>query len=112
MLSGISSRLNAYPRQFWVLFLGQSVSVVGMSLIWPFMTIYVRERLDVSLNVVSLVLAANSMAGLLSQLVGGRAIRDSAPSKPITEAFEPVPASNPHPSRVATRCSRTEPSHK
>ena len=112
MLSGISSRLNAYPRQFWVLFLGQSVSVVGMSLIWPFMTIYVRERLDVSLTVVSLVLAANSMAGLLSQLVGGRALRDSAPSKPITEAFEPVPASNPHPSRVATRCSRTEPSLK
>jgi MFS family permease len=44
---------------------------VGMSLIWPFMTIYVRERLDVTLTVVGLVLAANSMAGLLSQLVGG-----------------------------------------
>ena len=110
MLSGISNRLNAYPRQFWVLFLGQSVSAVGRSLIWPFMTIYVRERLDVSLTVVGLVLAANSMAGLLSQLVGGCAIRDSAPSKPITEAFETAPANNPRPSCVEKRCNRTEPS--
>ena len=112
MLSGISNRLNAYPGQFWILFFGQLVSVVGISLIWPFMTIYVRERLDVSLTVVGLVLAANSMAGLLSQLVGGCAIRDSDRPELATEAFEPVPASNPHPSRVATRCSRTEPSLK
>jgi MFS family permease len=47
------------------------VSAVGMSLVWPFMTIYVREKLDVTLTVVGLVLAANSVAGLLSQLVGG-----------------------------------------
>ena len=112
MLSGISNRLNAYPGQFWILFFGQLVSAVGMSLIWTFMTIYVREKLDVTLTVVGLVLAANSIAGLLSQLVHGCAIRDSAPSKPITEAFEPVPASNPYPSRVAKRCSRTEPSLK
>jgi MFS family permease len=71
VLSGIRNRLNAYPRQFWILFFGQLVSAVGMSLIWPFMTIYVRERLDVTLTVVGLVLAANSMAGLVSQLVGG-----------------------------------------
>ena len=112
MLSGISNRLNAYPGQFWILFFGQSVSAVGRSLIWPFMTIYVRERLDVSLTVVGLVLATNSMAGLLSQLVGGCAIRDSAPSKPITETFETVPASNPRPSCVEKRCSRIEPSLK
>ena len=83
-----------------------------MSLSWPFMTIYVRDRLDVTLTVVGLVLAANSMVGLLSQLVGGPAIRDSAPSKPITETFETVPANNPHPSCVEKRCSRVESSLK
>ncbi|MDH4208459.1 MAG: MFS transporter [Anaerolineae bacterium] len=71
MLSGLRHRLSAYSRQFWILFVGQLVSSIGMSLVWPFMTIYVREKMDVTLTVVGLVLAANSMAGLLSQLVGG-----------------------------------------
>jgi MFS family permease len=64
-------RLSPYPGQFWILFFGQLVSSIGMSLVWPFMTIYVRERLEVTLTVVGLVLAANSVSGLLSQLVGG-----------------------------------------
>jgi MFS family permease len=74
LLSSLHLRLSAYSRQFWILFIGQLVSAVGMSIIWPFMTIYVRERLNVSLTVVGLVLGANSMAGLLSQLVGGPAV--------------------------------------
>jgi MFS family permease len=69
--SALRDRVSAYPRQFWILFFGQLVSAIGMSLVWPFMTIYVRERLDVALTVVGLVLAANSGAGLVSQLVGG-----------------------------------------
>jgi MFS family permease len=71
VISGLRDRLSAYSNQFWILFIGQLVSAIGMSLVWPFMTIYVREKLDVPLTVVGLVLAANSVAGLLSQLVGG-----------------------------------------
>jgi MFS family permease len=69
--SSLRDRLSGYPRQFWILFFGQLVSAIGMSLVWPFMTIYVREKLDVSLTMVGLVLAANSGAGLVSQVVGG-----------------------------------------
>ncbi len=71
MSLSLRDRLSGYPRQFWILFFGQLVSAIGMSLVWPFMTIYVREKLDVSLTVVGLVLAANSGAGLVSQVVGG-----------------------------------------
>jgi MFS family permease len=67
----LKNRLSGYPRQFWILFFGQLVSAIGMSLVWPFMTIYVREKLDVTLTVVGLVLAANSGAGLVSQVIGG-----------------------------------------
>jgi len=69
--STLTDRLSDYPRQFWILFFGQLVSSIGMSLVWPFMTIYVREKLDVTLTVVGLVLAANSGAGLVSQVIGG-----------------------------------------
>jgi MFS family permease len=71
VLPDFKERLSAYPRQFWILFFGQLVSSIGLSLVWPFMTIYVRDKLGVALTVVGLVLAANSGAGLVSQLVGG-----------------------------------------
>jgi MFS family permease len=74
----VQSRLGRvvsdYPRQFWVLFFGQLVSSSGTSLVWPFMTIYVHDRLGVPLTTVGFVLAANSVAGLVSQLAAGPAI--------------------------------------
>jgi MFS family permease len=63
--------MSGYPRQFWVLFFGTLVSAGGNSLVWPFMTIYVHEKLGVPLTVVGAVLAANAAAGLLSQVVAG-----------------------------------------
>lgn len=71
MTSRLRAALSGYPRQFWVLFFGTLVSASGNSLIWPFMTIYVHDKLGVPLTVVGLVLAANAAAGLLSQLVAG-----------------------------------------
>ena len=71
MVSRFRYALSSYPRQFWVLFFGQLVSASGGSLVWPFMTIYVHERLGVPPTVVGSVLAANSVVGLLSQLVAG-----------------------------------------
>lgn len=71
MTSRLKAALSGYPRQFWVLFFGTLVSASGTSLIWPFMTIYVHDKLGVPLTVVGLVLAASAAAGLLSQLVAG-----------------------------------------
>ncbi|NIO00004.1 MAG: MFS transporter [Anaerolineae bacterium] len=71
MIGRFKSTLSGYPRQFWVLFFGTLVSASGNSLVWPFMAIYVHEKLGVPLTVVGVVLAANAAAGLLSQVVAG-----------------------------------------
>lgn len=71
MISRFKDALPRYRGQFWVLFFGQLVSSTGTSLVWPFMTIYVHEKLDVPLTVVGSILAANSIAGLLSRLAAG-----------------------------------------
>lgn len=60
-----------YPRQFWILFLGQLISSSGGSLVWPFMTIYLRQKLDISLTTVGSLLALSSGMGLLSQFILG-----------------------------------------
>jgi MFS family permease len=60
-----------YPRQFWYLFGGMLISASGSSMVWPFLTIYMRQRLDVSLTTVGLLLAVNSGARLVTTFVAG-----------------------------------------
>ncbi len=60
-----------YPRQFWILFLGQLISSSGGSLVWPFMTIYLRQKLEIPLTTVGSLLALSSGMGLLSQFALG-----------------------------------------
>lgn len=71
MLTRARSLSNSYPRQFWLLFWGMLVNASGGSMVWPFLTIYLRERLDVPLTTVALMLTANSMAGLVAGSVAG-----------------------------------------
>lgn len=40
-------------------------------MVWPFLTIYLRQRLDIPLTMVALLLTANSAAGLLAISVAG-----------------------------------------
>jgi MFS family permease len=64
---------DEYPRQFWLLFFGSLVSASGSSMVWPFLTIYIRQRLGVPLTDVALVLTVNSVAGLFSMSLAGPA---------------------------------------
>jgi MFS family permease len=40
-------------------------------MVWPFLTIFIRQRLDVPLTTVGLLLSINSLAGLLTTFVAG-----------------------------------------
>ena len=44
MLDRMRQATAGYPRQFWLLFWGMLLSAAGGSTIWPFLTIYVRQR--------------------------------------------------------------------
>ncbi len=56
----------AYPRAFWVLFWGLLINSIGGSMVWPFLTIFMRQRLGVPLTVVTLLFSLNSGAGLIA----------------------------------------------
>jgi MFS family permease len=47
------------------------ISATGGSMVWPFMTIYVRQQLAVPMTTVGLLLALSSASGLLTTLVAG-----------------------------------------
>jgi MFS family permease len=47
------------------------VSRSGTSMVWPFLTIYLRQRLDIPLTTVALLLTLNSAVGLVATSVAG-----------------------------------------
>jgi MFS family permease len=60
-----------YPRPFWFLFWGMLINATGSSMVWPFLTIYIRQQLDIPLTGVALLLTLNSVVGLVSTTAAG-----------------------------------------
>ncbi len=71
LLSRIKHYQNTYPSQFWLLFWGSLVNFTGMSMIWPFMVIYLGDELNLSLTVITTLTSINSVMSLLSSFIAG-----------------------------------------
>lgn len=67
----LSGRLTRYPRQFWIMFFGMTVSTIGASMLWPFLMLYVSDTLHVSLATVGGLATLNAAVGVAAALVGG-----------------------------------------
>ena len=67
----LSQRIGEYPRTFWILFWGSLVNSSGSSMVWPFLTIYLREKLDLPLTTVTLLLTIHSIASLVTTSIAG-----------------------------------------
>jgi MFS family permease len=70
----LRSLIASYPRQFWLMFFGMLISTVGASMIWPFLMIYVSERLKMPLTTVASLLTINSGVVLVSSFFAGPVI--------------------------------------
>jgi MFS family permease len=73
MLQSIRSVMGRYPRQFWLLLAGNLVSATGGAMIWPFLSIYLRQRLDLPLATIASLLTLNAVMGILSSFIAGSA---------------------------------------
>ena len=66
--------VRQFPRQFWVLFLGSTISAVGASLVFPFLALYMRQKLDLPMTTVGVVMGIRAITALPAQLVGGELV--------------------------------------
>ena len=64
---------RGYPRQFWLIMAGLLMSSIGMSMVWPFLTIYVSEQLNISLTEVAALISLNGAVSLAASFVAGPA---------------------------------------
>jgi MFS family permease len=71
MFNTFKNGLKRYPRQFWLLFAGMLISTSGASMIWPFLMIYVSEKLEIGLTTATSLMTVNAVMGLVSAFVAG-----------------------------------------
>jgi MFS family permease len=60
-----------FPRQFWILFGGTLVNSIGSGMVFPFLTLYLHQRLNISMTYVGVLLLIWSSSSLVGQIVGG-----------------------------------------
>lgn len=60
-----------YPRQFWILFWGQLINTSGGSMVWPFLTIYLRQKLDLDMTAIGTLFTVSAAAGLIASSIAG-----------------------------------------
>ncbi len=63
-----------YPREVWVLFWSSLISMMAQSLVWPFLTIHIRQQLDLPLAEITLLFTLQSIASLIATAAFGPAV--------------------------------------
>lgn len=74
--------LQRYPLQFWLLFAGFVVNRASNGLIWPFLTIYVREQSGAPLSHITALFTLEALTGLLATAAIGP-VMDRFGRKPV-----------------------------
>ena len=67
----VRNLLADFPRQFWIIFGGTLVNSTGSGMVFPFLTLYLHQRLHISITYVGVILMFWSTSALVGQIVGG-----------------------------------------
>jgi len=70
-MANFINKLQDYPRQFWLIFFGRFLATAGVSMIWPFLLLYVSKKLDLPLTQVATLMTINAVTGIIASLVAG-----------------------------------------
>jgi MFS family permease len=71
MIERFRSARKEYPSQFWLLFWGMLISTLGASMLWPFLMIYVSERLSLPMTTVASLMTLYAIVGLFASFIAG-----------------------------------------
>ena len=62
---------NRFPLQLWLVFLGNFIISVASSMSWPFLNIYLRQRLGLPLHLSTLLASTRAVTGIAASLTIG-----------------------------------------
>ncbi|MBI3161753.1 MAG: MFS transporter [Chloroflexi bacterium] len=71
MFKKLSATYHEFPRTFWVVAGTHFIDVIGNTLLMPFFALYVTQKFNVGMTQAGIILATNSVAGLIGSTIGG-----------------------------------------
>ena len=71
MFENLSKTYHKFPRTFWVVAGTHFIDVIGNTLLMPFFALYVTQKFGVGMTEAGIILATNSVAGLIGSTIGG-----------------------------------------
>ncbi len=71
MIQRLQATYLKYPRQYWLMFWGLLLSTSGASMIWPFLMIYVSNKLALPLTQVATLMTINAASSVISSFLAG-----------------------------------------
>ena len=71
MFEKLQKTYNEFPRTFWVVVGTQFIDAIGNTLLFPFFALYVTQKFDVGMTQAGIILATNSVAGIVGSTIGG-----------------------------------------
>ena len=74
---------SQYPREFWFLMIGSIVFTTGASLVWPFLSIYIQEKLDIPLRYSTLLISLRAFSGVLASFFFAGSFADRLDRKSV-----------------------------
>ena len=58
--------IHKYSKEFWLLMIGSFVFTMGASLVWPFLSIYIQEKLAIPLRYSTLLISLRAFSGVVA----------------------------------------------
>ena len=71
MPTKLKETIARYPKQFWLLYVGLLVSMIGSTMIWPLLLIYVSKQLNVPMTQTASLMTINAIVGVAFTFVAG-----------------------------------------
>ena len=63
--------MQRIPPQIWVIYAGSLIFSVGSSMAWPYLNIYLQERLNLPLSMTTLLISLKAVTGILASFAAG-----------------------------------------
>ncbi len=71
MFNNFRDTYEQFPRTFWVVVGTHFIDVIGNTLLNPFFALYVTQKFHVGMTQAGIILATNSLAGIVGSAIGG-----------------------------------------
>jgi MFS family permease len=71
MFEKLQDTYNQFPRTYWVVVGTHFIDVIGNTLLNPFFALYVTQKFHVGMTQAGIILATNSVAGIVGSTIGG-----------------------------------------